>query len=227
MVFLAVFLGFVAENWRERFVDRKKEKEYMMAMVNDLKQDTALLQNFIKLQKLKVLQLDSLINLLVVSKNPDFVSIYYLGRRATIRSYFYPNDETLQQLRSTGGIRLIRNRSIVDSLRDYSNHLTLINDNELLEEKELDDLHEIAGKIFDVKIFQQMAVLTNSYLLTIKRFDGNIKSLLTNDPSIINNYCIKLHYLKYTAVAIVRRYTDAVDKATKLITLIKETYHLG
>lgn len=226
MVFLAVFLGFVAENWRERFVDRKKEKDYMVAMVNDLKQDTARLRNFIRQQKLKVVQLDSLIDLLAASEKTDFVSIYYYGRRATIRGHFYPNDETFQQLRGTGGIRLIRNKGIIDSLRDYSSHLTLLNDNELLEEKELDDLHDIAGRIFDIRIFQKMVTVSNNYLLSIKRFDGEIKSLMTSDPSIINDYCLKLHYLKYTAASIVRRYAVAEEKATKLITMIKQTYHL-
>ena len=39
MIFLAVTLGFFAENLREHFTDRAKEKEYMQGMVNDLKAD--------------------------------------------------------------------------------------------------------------------------------------------------------------------------------------------
>src|SRR5690349_25121155 len=41
MLFLAVFLGFVAENIRESSVERHQEKEYMRLMVEDLKKDTA------------------------------------------------------------------------------------------------------------------------------------------------------------------------------------------
>jgi hypothetical protein len=223
MIFLAVFLGFVAENWREHFVDRKKEKVYMVAMVNDLKRNTARLHNFIRQRQLKVVQLDSLINLLTAPKKTDIVSIYYYGRRATMRNHFYPNDETFQQLRSTGGIRLIRNRSIIDSLRSYSILLSQLNDHELLEEKELDDLHDISGKIFDVNIFRKMVSVSNG---VVKRLDGEAQALMTNDPAIINDYCLKLHYLNFTAAAILRMYTFAENKATNLITLIKETYHL-
>ena len=44
MIFLAVTLGFFAENIREGFSNREKEKDYMIEFVEDLKADTALLK---------------------------------------------------------------------------------------------------------------------------------------------------------------------------------------
>src|SRR5664279_2153560 len=41
MIFLAVTLGFIAENIREHISDRSKEKEYIESMLQDLKSDTA------------------------------------------------------------------------------------------------------------------------------------------------------------------------------------------
>ena len=41
MLFLAVFLGFVAENIRETSVESHREKEYMESLINDIKADTA------------------------------------------------------------------------------------------------------------------------------------------------------------------------------------------
>ena len=41
MLFLAVFCGFLAENQREHFVERKREKEYIRSMIEDLKLDTS------------------------------------------------------------------------------------------------------------------------------------------------------------------------------------------
>src|SRR5664279_12127 len=43
MLFLAVFLGFVAENIRETSVEHDREKEYMVTMLEDLKTDVPLL----------------------------------------------------------------------------------------------------------------------------------------------------------------------------------------
>ena len=33
MLFLAVFCGFLAENWREHFVEKKHEKQFMISLV--------------------------------------------------------------------------------------------------------------------------------------------------------------------------------------------------
>src|SRR5689334_25333071 len=40
MLFLAVFLGFLAENLREQNVEHHREKEYIHSLVEDLKSDT-------------------------------------------------------------------------------------------------------------------------------------------------------------------------------------------
>ena len=64
MLFLAVFLGFVAENIREHKVEREREKEYIETMISDLKEDTALLNTSISNFKQKGIELDSLIILL-------------------------------------------------------------------------------------------------------------------------------------------------------------------
>jgi hypothetical protein len=43
MLFLAVFCGFLAENFREHQVEHQRERQYMMTMLEDLESDTALL----------------------------------------------------------------------------------------------------------------------------------------------------------------------------------------
>src|SRR5215472_9648635 len=48
MIFLAVTLGFLAENIRENVTDREKEKQYMESMLQDLKSDTALINDEMK-----------------------------------------------------------------------------------------------------------------------------------------------------------------------------------
>jgi hypothetical protein len=41
MIFLAVTMGFIAENVREGIGDREKERHYVESLVNNLKDDTA------------------------------------------------------------------------------------------------------------------------------------------------------------------------------------------
>src|ERR1700760_4875028 len=40
MIFLAVFMGFIAENIREGYGEKQREKEYIHSIVQDLKSDT-------------------------------------------------------------------------------------------------------------------------------------------------------------------------------------------
>jgi hypothetical protein len=47
MLLLAVFLGFVAENYREHIVEVKKEKQIIRALYNDIKKDTINLNDII------------------------------------------------------------------------------------------------------------------------------------------------------------------------------------
>src|SRR5512147_1958529 len=61
MLFLAVFCGFLAENQREHMVEHQREKEYIRSFVEDLKQDSAQLQQIIGAMGLKLKYKDSLL----------------------------------------------------------------------------------------------------------------------------------------------------------------------
>ena len=41
MLFLAVTLGFFVENWRDHYVENKRERQFMSTLVEDLKSDTS------------------------------------------------------------------------------------------------------------------------------------------------------------------------------------------
>lgn len=68
MLFLAVFLGFVAENIREKNIEKGKEKVYMENVLEDLKADTAIYNNYTKNNLVLFGSIDTLIKLM---KSPD------------------------------------------------------------------------------------------------------------------------------------------------------------
>jgi len=47
MLFLAVFLGFIAENMREHIVEKDRAKQYAKSLISDLKNDTAMVNSHI------------------------------------------------------------------------------------------------------------------------------------------------------------------------------------
>src|SRR5882724_2521484 len=122
MIFLAVTLGFIAENIREHITDSVKEKQYIAGFIRNLKDDTANLRHVIEFDKQQVKGVDSMLKLSHVSMTIDSnrKSFYYIAFRYFYNSSsFKSNDATLQQLKSTGDYRLIEKDHVADSLTKY------------------------------------------------------------------------------------------------------------
>src|SRR6187431_2799983 len=64
MLFLAVFCGFLAENQREHIVEHRREKEFMVTMLSDIRSDKGMLSNMHRTFTQVILHLDSLVPLL-------------------------------------------------------------------------------------------------------------------------------------------------------------------
>ena len=79
MLFLAVFCGFLAENYRETLVNKEKELHYMQNLVADLKSDTSDLNFAIYYQQLWYNHLDSALQ----------IPIERLGNINTQDTFFY------------------------------------------------------------------------------------------------------------------------------------------
>src|SRR5947209_4017888 len=63
MIFLAVSLGFLAENLREYITSRTKEKEYIRGFIRNIQDDTANLKHVIYFDSIQVAGIDSFLQL--------------------------------------------------------------------------------------------------------------------------------------------------------------------
>ncbi len=157
MLFLAVFLGFVAENIREHKVEKNRELEYIKSLTADLNDDAVNLDSMIAFEQTGLMQLDTLLNLLnnstLAKQNGD--ELYYVARQGP-REYPFPiNSRTLDQLKGSGGFLLIRNFAASNQVISYYNQyspIKLLEDNYHLE---FDDYKRVAAKIFDPAILRR------------------------------------------------------------------------
>jgi len=120
MMFLAVFCGFLAENWREQLQEHKRENEFIRSIVEDLKSDT--LQSDMILVQLKRTSegIDSVLHALLspeVLENSN--NVYSLWTKNLGIKAFVSNDRTIQQLKNSGELRLIRNNAVSDGIMKY------------------------------------------------------------------------------------------------------------
>ena len=60
MLFLAVFCGFLAENFREHQVEKARERQYMQSMIQDLQSDTSSLNIGFPLKDQRINAIDSI-----------------------------------------------------------------------------------------------------------------------------------------------------------------------
>ncbi|MDP4265641.1 MAG: hypothetical protein Q8941_24185 [Bacteroidota bacterium] len=149
MLFLAVFLGFLAENLRERIVEHKIEKEYILSLVEDLKSDTLQSNEMLIFLDSRIAGVDSVITAL---SSPGIIgnsnNAYRLWSKNIGFPDFISNDRTIQQLKNSGGLRLIRNKAVSDRIMNYDKVIRDLNGLTTVMSGILGDQH-IYSQLFD------------------------------------------------------------------------------
>ncbi|MES2328122.1 MAG: hypothetical protein V4539_00880 [Bacteroidota bacterium] len=121
MIFLAVSMGFIAENIREKISEHEIEKRNIELIVDNLKEDTTALRKVI-INKAKASSLiDSL--LMIRDKNLNDSNVYkefnLLYARLGSLFWFHSNNSGLDQMKNSGSLRLIKKKQVLDSLYLY------------------------------------------------------------------------------------------------------------
>ena len=224
MLFLAVFCGFLAEYKLEHTIEHNKEKQFITTMVEDLKSDTAQLTDNIIYKKNREKMLDSLIMRL---SKPDYENygkdIYYYARNVTRPHYFSPNDRTLQQLKNSGALRLIRKLSVSDSIMYYDQQLRYLVTLSEDERSIRDNFREVIGSVFDGKVLYSQIDSTD--FVNYSMPDGN-PSLVLQDAVSINRVISAAQYLKSVLRGVRVRQERIKNTATQLLLFLQKEYHL-
>ena len=223
MLFLAVFCGFLAENFREHQVEHQREKKYIVSLIKDVELDIASFQNSYSLRKVQLSYLDSLSILLEQGYKNQMNDFYFYARHIPRSTLFRYHDRTIQQLKNSGNLRLIRNADAADSITVYDNEAvkTVLVQQETEEESRKDIGWGLLGKILNPVVWDKM----NDSNSKISRPVDN-PSLITGDPILINEFHFKVVHIKATLLFTNRYIKKAITSAQNLIALLKKEYHL-
>ena len=225
MLFLAVFCGFLAEYQLEHVIENKREVEYVKSFIEYLKMDTADLNLSIDIRSRRIRSCDSLIMLLKSSdRNQNTNDIYFHGLMITRNNRLSYNDRTIQQLKNSGGMRLIRAKGASDSILNYDRGIDHSRNNEEFGIQVLNEYRAVAGSVFDASVFQSMIDEKESNR-RVKRLEGNPK-LLTDDMETINRICTQAHFYRRENYTLVINHSNLVTEAIRLIAFLKKEYHL-
>jgi hypothetical protein len=219
MLFLAVFCGFLAENKREKIVERHREKDYIISMIEDLQTDTANLS-------LVITGFDSTIrgfNEGIKTYSNDWTEKFILTYRGGYPD-FYQSDRTIQQLKNAGGMRLIINKKVASGIINYDEEVKDLDLEVISLSKAQDRYIEEVLKVWSVnKMYADAGVSSwakNRNVIVHRNY------WITSDPLAFEYLFNRLSEYNEAAVRMNRNYNGLKTKATSLIDLLKEEYHL-
>jgi hypothetical protein len=186
MLFMAVTLGFFVENYREHFIERQREKEFLGLIVKDIQMDIQMVDSNLHYRHIRAdISKQFAKNFLEDEYKKDTGPFYYNGRRLHVRYLFERTDAGFQLLRNAGGLRLIHNQVIIQAIQHYENSIAAI---EKFQEGEMNYLREYSksnGDVFDVKVLMKYSG-TNVSNYTSNLIPKGNPPLLTYDYAKIN-----------------------------------------
>ena len=219
MLFLAVFLGFLAEYQLEHKIERDREKEYIQSMMEDLQNDTT-----------KLSKVDS--SLLIINNSIDTILMSYdempKGANPTLfrnikAIYSYPifiySDRTIQQLKSSGGMRLIKNKKVADGIMDYDAFVRNYENNGTYVQRYWENL-----TLQRLNIIDQQAL--DNDLKATGTVDVKKNYLLVSGPVQLHRLKSFVYELKTYHSNTLRANIKLREKAIGLIEILKKEYHL-
>jgi hypothetical protein len=114
MIFLAVMMGFVAENIRENISENKRAGEFARSYFEDIKKDTAAVHTAVHFSRRKLSILDSALTMLhlPVEKQKDTVLYRQLSVASNVAP-FEPSAGTYEQIKSSGSLRYFDQKLVI------------------------------------------------------------------------------------------------------------------
>jgi len=234
MLFLAVFLGFVAENKREHMVEEDRAKQYAKSLISDLRNDTVMVNDHIQQITMNMNRIDSLCGY-VYDKSLNQINNFDLIYKSSIGSYnpYTWNRATLEQIKSSGSLRYF-NDSIVKKISAYDAFTRHMDDDYQVDEDQNSKPFTKREQILDMNYPGRLVVFLYSkydslknaaYYEEMRNLNKPLVAKDINDIKVLVNEAVQLR-----ALIRIRRDVELprlVKDATELIELLKESYDLN
>lgn len=223
MIFLAVTMGFFAESIREHITETKHEVEYMKSLVNDLQLDTSYINRSNEARDTSILAGRALLR--YFKENPSAVKwpaeYHILLSKSNTLKIFINHSGTIDQLKSSGSIRLVRNKEIVDAIESYYNQIKRIDNLNSLYLSHQQHGYELLSKLIIAK-----DDINNYDSLFQYKNDLPVSVYFSLNESYLSEYINNLIYRLRLNVGGKQIHQEILAKAVQLIGKIKAEYHL-
>jgi hypothetical protein len=223
MLFLAVFCGFLAEYQLEHKIEKDRELQFIKSLTTDLQDDVISLNAIMAQEHQGIKSLDTLIDLL---NNPLLAKqqgdqLYFAARMGPRSIPFANNSRTFDQLKNSGGFRLIRKTEASNKIMGYYSQFSWIR---LLEDNynhEFDNFKHIAAKILDPAILRRQESDNGN----IERSNDN-PSLRTYDTEMLKEMAFHTLQMNGSRRSKLLLFEKLKKSAEDVTADLKKEYHL-
>ena len=232
MLFLAVYLGFVAENVREHSVERNKEIKTIVSFKNELQKDTARLNKLINIYiPSHNLYTDSALNLINTANIKGNEKIFFKTiTNATAWNLYATPEIALNIFKNSGLFNLIENTelkteilkydAILKSYTNYSNFISTVQhtvDTSTLAFFQLKNIIDIFPKMY-------RASLKDGQIFITDRDVPDVETFKTYDKIVFLAFAKKLEQITQLLNDMNVQYLFIRDQEVKLLKSIDKEY---
>jgi hypothetical protein len=231
MIFLAVTMGFFAENIREGISEHSRAKVFASAMLKDLQADTAQLKSYRSYFGYAVNKLDTFMQLLHVAEPKDIPSgkLYWYGLFGGAHGNFVSNDATFQEMKSSGSLHFFK-KNIETEVAKYDRLCRYLQSIAQENEGLSTELRKCRALFFEFKYLDDA---NNIYRINKISFNqATIDSFLRSNPPLLNYDKVLFNqYVELSRSGFLRpsnfAYSDSLIRhASLLMSDLKKEYNL-
>jgi hypothetical protein len=183
MIFLAVTLGFFAENIREYISSRDKEDIDIRSLSRNLTEDSAMIDYQIQSNETGTQTIDSMMELIRSGRYKDEPEMLYRFAYTTrgFQNFQYSNI-TFEEMKSSGSFGLIRKINVRNDLVNYNNFITGLRglESRMLETEK--NQANLQSEILDDSFYPSVDSIIYKHALRLHFYKNKNKSVfLTQD----------------------------------------------
>ncbi len=224
MLFLAVFCGFLAEYQLEHKIENDREKKYIASLINDLIKDSVEAGNWLEKNEKRVKINDTLLKQYGndFSKPEYGAKLYLYFLKSTSLPQFDPHTATMNQLKSSGSLRLIHDQRIIDEILNYDQQTIFLQKINAAYGETYRDAWMAAYPVLHVNLYFDSAYANyNTKIITTETFPP-----IKCSPEHLDNFfgaITRQQIFTRQEVGLLRKQITA---ANKLVGLLKKSYDL-
>jgi hypothetical protein len=143
-----------------------------------------------------------------------------------MNTIFYSTDATMNQLKNSGSLRLIKKTDIADSIVAYNSETEMYAENRQTEIETRIAFRNAMGNVFDASVLLNMIDSAGDDMDKTVTSPTFIRPLITENQQTINHLCTLVHFLYSQSIIGRKTLHKNKEQASRLIELLKKEYDL-